>query len=649
MRAVDHLMAGGSFAQAFSRFEHRPGQLRMAEAVERTIENGGVLLVEAGTGTGKTLAYLLPALLSGKRVVVSTGTKTLQDQIMEQDLPMLERALGEPAEAVCVKGLSNYLCLRRLSELAKSPDAVRAPLAAQLPLVEELRQRSRIGDRAELESLGEDAEIWSHVTSSSETRIGARCAFFEECFVTALRRRAEDARLLVVNHHLYFADLATRGPHGGGILPEHDAVIFDEAHQIEDVATQFFGVTVSSTRFDVLARDAERAFLAAKLSGEAGAHLRELLASASLFFSALPRGKDAGRSELSREAFTGDLEAAMFRLDSALDALAQLARRHAAASEAVAQMARRSDQLREDIATLAEGGKGTHVTWTETRGRRSSIGASLVDVSALLREELFFRTDAVVLTSATLSTGGSFRFVKNRLGIDFDAAEEILGSPFDYASQAALYLPSHAPDPRDASFIDFATDEVLSLVDLTGGGAFVLCTSFRVMSALADRAGKLLDNPVLVQGDAPKPALLSRFREMGDAVLFATASFWEGVDVPGRALRLVVIDKLPFDVPSDPLVAARCARIEDAGESSFMSYLVPAAALGLKQGFGRLIRTADDRGVVAVLDPRIVKKGYGKVFLASLPAARRCTSFDEVRAFWTGEPATAPTIEEGAR
>ncbi len=620
----------------------------MAEAVQSALEGDGVLLVEAGTGTGKTLAYLLPALLSGRRVIVSTGTKTLQDQIMEQDLPLLERALGEPVPAACMKGLANYVCLRRLAELERSADAVRAPLSSQLPLVRDLVRRAGVGDRAELDVLGEDAEIWPHVTSSSETRIGPRCEHFEPCFVTAMRRRAEEARLVVVNHHLFFADLATRGPHGGGILPDYDAVVFDEAHQVEDVATQFFGVSVSSTRFDVLARDAERAFAGARLAHVPGAHLRELLVAASLFFDALPRGdgRDAGRTELLREAFTGELEAAMFRLDAALEALSAISRLHAAGGESVAQMARRADQLRDDVALVAEGRTGTRVTWTESRGRRVSIGASPVDVSALLREQLFFRTSAVVLTSATLSAGGSFRFVKKRLGIDFDVREEILGSPFDYGSQAALYLPPHMPDPRDASWLDAATDEVLSLVDITGGGAFILCTSHRVMSALAHRAGTLLDHPVLVQGQAPKPTLLSRFREAKDAVLFATASFWEGVDVPGPALRLVVIDKLPFDVPSDPLVAARVKRIEESGESPFMTYLVPAAALALKQGFGRLIRTADDRGIVAVLDPRIVKKSYGKVFLSSLPPARRCESLDEVRAFFHGAPAGPSVVTE---
>jgi ATP-dependent DNA helicase DinG len=424
-------------------------------------------------------------------------------------------------------------------------------------------------------------------------------------------------------------------------------VIFDEAHQIEDVVTQFFGVTVSSTRVETLHRDAARAFAAARIADEAAPMLRELLQAGALFFEALPRetrvgnGEGGGRAELGRESFSGGLESAMFRLDAALEAMSSFAKRNAGESEAVAQMSRRAEQIREDVATVAEGRRSSHVTWTEVRGRRASIGASPVDVSTLLREELFFRTPAVVLTSATLSTGGSFDFVKRRLGIDFDVREEILESPFDYEKQAALYLPAHLPDPRDPGFLDAATDELLGLVHVTGGGAFVLCTSVRVMNELAKRARMLLEQTVMVQGEAPKAALLERFRENGHAVLFATQSFWEGVDVPGHALRLVVIDKLPFDVPTDPLVRARSVRIEEAGEAAFIKYLVPAAALSLKQGFGRLVRSTEDHGVVAILDNRIVTKPYGKVFLRSLPPAKRCTTLEEVESFYTG---TRPSV-----
>ncbi|RLB57061.1 MAG: ATP-dependent DNA helicase [Deltaproteobacteria bacterium] len=633
MRAVDYLMPGGHLSRVIPGFEHRPSQLAMAEAVQRTLEDDGVLIVEAGTGTGKTLAYLVPALLSGRKVVISTGTKTLQDQIMESDLPVLEEHLGVTVHAAAMKGLGNYLCLRRFEELRRSALGAEGPTARQLPMIEEFRERTQVGDRAELETLDEDAAIWPLVSSSSETRIGAKCQYFDDCFITAMRRRAQEAQLVVVNHHLFFADLATRGPHGGGVLPDYDAVIFDEAHQIEDVVTQFFGVTVSSTRLAVLGRDARAAFGAARVGPEGAGPLRELEQASALFFERLPREGGAGRAALPREAWQGDLEDAMLRLDAALEAVELYARRQASEGEGVAQMARRAGTIRDDIAVIVEGGQ-SNVTWTEVRGRRASVGASPVDVSRLLRDELFYKTGAVVMTSATLSAGRSFSFIKQRLGIDFEVTEEILDSPFDYTAQAALYLPKHLPDPRDRDFVAAATDEVLGLVHLTGGGAFVLCTSIRNMEELGRRSRTLLDQTVMVQGEAPKATLLERFRADGHAVLFATASFWEGVDVPGDALRLVVIDKLPFDVPTDPLVAARCARMEERGEAPFMKYLVPSAALTLKQGFGRLIRSTTDRGIVAILDKRVVTKGYGHVFLKSLPPAVRCETLADVEAWW---------------
>ncbi len=443
MRAVDYLIPGGPVSRTLERFEHRPSQLVMAEAVQKTLERDGVLLVEAGTGTGKTLAYLLPAILSGRKVVVSTGTKTLQDQIMESDIPFLETRLGLDARASSMKGLANYLCLRRLEETLASVHGAEGPVARHLPIISKWRESTETGDRAEQDALGEDAPIWSHVTSSSETRIGARCRHYDECFVTAMRRRAEEAQLIVVNHHLFFADLATRGPHGGGIIPDYDAVIFDEAHRIEDVVTQFFGVTVSSTRLEVLLRDAERAFAAARLSDDHRGVIRELGQAAALFFERLPRpGHASGRASLPREAWTGDLEDAMLRLDAALEATELFASRHASEAESVAQMARRAGAIRDDVGVVVEGGR-QNVTWTESRGRRTSVGASPVDVSRILREELFYKTGAVVLTSATLSAGGSFAFVKERLGIDFDAREEVLDSPFDYAASIGA-LPADA-------------------------------------------------------------------------------------------------------------------------------------------------------------------------------------------------------------
>ncbi|MEM9192866.1 MAG: helicase C-terminal domain-containing protein, partial [Myxococcota bacterium] len=596
----------------------------------------GVLLVEAGTGTGKTLAYLLPAIASGRRVVVSTHTKALQDQIMEHDLPLLEEHLPIPFEAACMKGLSNYICRRRHAEFRKTAPSDMRPYSAQLQVLEEWMGGTAMGDRSELEALAEDADIWPSVTSSSETRIGKRCTFFDECFVTAMRARAQAANIVVVNHHLFFADLVARNTHGTGVIPDYEVVIFDEAHQIEDVATRFFGVQVSTGRIETLARDAERSFGAAKI--DLKGHGRQVLLKGSEFFASLPRSSVNGRAPLPQEDFSGAVEERMFALDNALDGLATWAKLQAGESEAIGQIARRAGAVRDQIATIAEGGGGTHVTWTESRGRRVSIGASPVDVSELLREDLFYRTPSVVLTSATLTTGGSYDFIKGRLGIDFNARERTLASPFEYKTQAALYLTRKMPDPRDAAFADAAEESINELTAITGGGAFVLCTSVRMMHELATRADDTY--PKLVQGEAPKGVLLDRFRTLGNAVLYATATFWEGVDVPGEALRLVIIDKLPFEVPSDPLVRARCERLELEGTPSFMKYLVPSAALTLKQGFGRLIRTRQDRGIVAVLDRRLVTKGYGQVFLDSLPPARRCTTLDRVTAFWqTANPA----------
>ncbi len=608
----------------------------MADAVEHSLDAEGVLIVEAGTGTGKTLAYLVPAILSGKRVVISTGTKTLQDQIMEHDLPLLEKHLGMPVRAACMKGLSNYLCLRRYNEFRTSSESHQPAFARHLNVLDSWRHSTESGDRSELESLPEDAPIWSHVWSGSETRIGARCTYFEDCFVTRMRREAEAAQIIVVNHHLFFADLATRNPGGGGILPPYDAVIFDEAHQVEDVATEFFGVRVSTTRIETLVRDAQKALASAKLADDGEIRLADVLKSGATFFTALPRppAGDNARATLTAEAFTKDVREKMFALDNDLEKLAAHCKERSGASEAVAQIARRAAQIRDDVATIADGDVTTHVAWSELRGRSVSIGASPVDVSELFRDEVLHRTRAVVLTSATLSTSGSFDFVKRRFGINFEVDELIVPSPFSYEDQAALYLPTAIPDPRAADYLDVATDEVVRLVKLTGGGAFVLCTSFRAMNELARRAGSQLKQTVFVQGSAPKATLLDSFRRDGHAVLFATSSFWEGVDVPGEALRLVIIDKLPFDVPSDPLVVARCRRIEEEGEQPFMKYLVPSAAISLKQGFGRLIRSRSDRGIVAILDKRITSKGYGKVFLRSLPNALRCATFDEVSAFW---------------
>jgi ATP-dependent DNA helicase DinG len=638
----------------FTRLEHyerRDGQIEMARAVAEALSRDRHLFVEAGTGTGKTLAYLVPAILSGKKIVVSTATLALQDQIFEKDLPLAIDLLGVDVPVARMKGLSNYLCKRRLAQ-AREDSGFRI----QDSRLERWAAESATGDRAEIDWLEEGAALWRDVQSGSDTRIGAGCTYFEECFVTRMKREAEAARIVVVNHHLFFADLVVKAAGGfGAVLPAYDAVVFDEAHQIESVATEFFGVRISTARFDSLTRDARRGLAAGKILDSSSMALVDGIESAAFdFFGAWGSADDARRT-LSASDWTASRRAALGRLDAALEALGSFAEandRH----ESVAVLARRAGDLRGDLARIGKsapeerhwipdeeeeerktGFEGA-VLWMESRGAGVALGASPVDVGPLLRERLFERVPSVILTSATLATatsaGASFHFAKSRLGAEPDTDELVVSSPFDYASRAVLYVAEDLPEPTDPIFDEACADRAAELVAITGGGAFVLCTSARAMRSIYTALIRRVPGPLFCQGDAPKHVLLERFRASGSATLVATMSFWEGVDVPGRALRLVVIDKIPFAVPTDPLVAARCRRIELEGGNAFAEYSVPSAAITLKQGFGRLIRTRSDAGAVALLDRRAVRKGYGKALLASLPPARRTTSLEEMQKLW---------------
>ena len=681
MRARDVLGPGSPLSQRFAHYEDRPGQIQMAEAVEDALLAERPLFVEAGTGTGKTLAYLVPVILSGKKVVISTATKALQEQIFTKDIPMLAEALaahGVRFRAAMMKGLPNYVCKRRLSELLVSA-APGSALDRTLSKVLAWVERSDAGDRAELESVPEDDLIWRDVTSSTETRIGAECRYFDECFVTRMRKGAEQADVIVVNHHLFFADLALRAGRGGdyaSAIPKYDAVVFDEAHQLEDIATDFFGARVSSARVDALVRDASRTLTSAKLLVPASKDARivslleQTQSAGHAFFHALGgsgsgerggqggRGGALGRRALARSDYGPAAQAAHGKLDAALEALAGYAESNGARGEAIALIARRAKDLRADLARILEGAftepaprhpedldaaplvaTDTRVAWLDVGPRTTSLGSSPIELGAMLRRSLFDRTPTVICTSATLATSGgtspaSFHFAKARLGAPPETYELVVPSPFDFRARAALYLPRDLPEPADPAFDAAATERVLELVRITGGGAFVLCTSTRAMKRIHEGLQGRWPPGVLVQGEAPKHTLLERFREAGDAVLVATMSFWEGVDVPGRALRLVILDKIPFAVPTDPVVAARSAEVDRQGGNSFSEYSIPAAAITLKQGFGRLLRTQDDAGVVAILDRRIVLKGYGKRLLASLPPARRVSLLEDVAAFW---------------
>ena len=634
MEAADYLGPHGTLSRTIDGFEHRLSQIEMTRAVEHLLRRDGVLFIEAGTGTGKTWAYLLPAILSGRRVVVSTGTRALQDQIVKKDVPTLLKQTGLDAEIVSLKGLSNYVCRRRYEELPRELGNLNESFDEELQALRMWVGQTDTGERSDFHRLTEASRLWSKVSSSADTRVGPKCVHNEDCFVTQARRKAEQADIVVVNHHLFFADLAIRGPHPGSILPDYDAVIFDEAHKIEDVVTQFFGSSVSTTGVERLVKDLERA-LQNSSETDKDDMLKSVLRQASDFFSAMGKDHGGNRVNFSWDALQKPARQSFYDFDNALDRVSAFLVRADLSTEIRSQFSRRVGGVRHSLGLLEGADQSGDVAWVERLGRRVSIGTSPVDVSAIMRERVFEAIPSVVLTSATLANDGKFDFIKNRLGVDFEIDERALDSPFDYATQAALYVPCHLPDPRDEAYMDIAAEEILELVQLTGGGAFVLCTSFRGMEALASRCRPRLKAPASMQGEAPKHVLLDRFKDQGDAVLFATSSFWEGVDVQGDALRLVIIDKLPFEVPTDPLVQARCKRMEEEGKSAFMKYLVPSAGLSLKQAFGRLIRSKRDRGVVAVLDKRLVKKGYGKVLLRSLPEAKRCDTIDEVRAFWS--------------
>jgi ATP-dependent DNA helicase DinG len=657
LRAREVLGPESALARALAGWEHREGQLAMAEAVERALEHERHLFVEAGTGTGKTLAYLVPAILSGRKVVVSTATRALQDQIFTKDLPLVAEALGAHGvrfRATLMKGLSNYLCLRRMHEARVGARG----LDPDLTRILDWAATTETGDRAELADLPDDAASWRDVASSSETRVGSGCEHFEACFVTRMRREAEDADVIVVNHHLLLADLALRtGPRGAhaSVLPAYDALVFDEAHQIEDIATDFFGTRVSTARVEALARDAEASLASAKAlealgSGPVRGTLEGIREAGRALFAELAGAGGPGESRrtLTRADLTARRRAAHEALDVRLEALEAIAR--ARKEEALQLVARRAGELRDDLrriladpATEDDGADGV-VRWIDVRPRSVSVGASPVDVGAELRKRLFDRVPTVVCTSATLATAGSFHFAKARLGGPPDAEELVVASPFDFATRAALYLPRDLPEPNHPAFEAAAADRIAELVEITGGGAFVLCTSRRAMLALHRALGSRVAAPLMVQGEGPKHLLLARFRASGRSVLVATMSFWEGVDVPGWALRLVVLDKIPFAPPNDPVVAARCARLDREGGNGFTQYSVPLAAMTLKQGFGRLIRTQQDAGVVAILDRRVVKRGYGRALLAGLPPAARVGTLDELRAFYAAlDPAGAPS------
>jgi ATP-dependent DNA helicase DinG len=625
----------GPLARVIDGFESRREQQHMADWVGEALASRGLLAIEAGTGTGKTYAYLVPALLSGKQVIISTGTRTLQDQLFNRDLPTVAAALGRPARIALLKGRANYLCLHRLELAESQPDlpGIKAPSEKSIARIRRWSRATRTGDLSEVKSLRDSDPARLAVTSTRENCLGTGCPAYARCHVVAARREAQAADIVVVNHHLLLADLALKEDGFGELLPGTEAVILDEAHQVPEIAAQFFGREFSSRQAVLFARDALAELSRLGLADTAARQRLGALESA-LGEAAAALGGPAGRTDWAAlpEDFLGALE----RVRESLLRAAEELPAAEADDPGIRQAVRRATKLGEALVAITDAGSDDGARWTETGKGGFTLAFTPFEVATRLGELMRAQGGAWIFTSATLAVGDDFTHFLSRIGAPTAQSVKI-DSPFDFESQAMLLLPPGLPEPAAREYTARVVDTALPLIEAAGGRTFLLFTSHRALGEasrlLEERAGFTERFPLLVQGEAPRESLLRRFRELGNAVLLGTASFWEGVDVRGHALSLVVIDKLPFAPPDDPLLKARLEGIRRRGGNPFQEFQLPQAVLALKQGFGRLIRDRDDFGVVVLCDPRLRSRGYGRLFVSSLPPATVTADADEAATF----------------
>ncbi len=622
----------GPFTDAVSGFSPREQQQALANEVADAIDNQHILIAEAGTGTGKTFAYLVPALQSNKRVIISTGTKTLQDQLFKKDIPVVRDALKRPISVALLKGRANYLCQYR-QELAESEGrfSSRAEVG-QLKKITSWAKRTKSGDIAEVTSVPEDALIWSKVTSTSDNCLGKECAFFNDCFLQKARRKAQDSDIIVVNHYLLFADMAIKETGFSEILPSADAFLIDEAHQIPEIASDYFGVSFSSRQIMDLVRDTEVEFL--REAGEQKKFIETLdLLKKSIQDLRLSFGLDPMRVAWDQYKNEGKISILMENIDSLLKELKAKLEPLAERGKGLENCLNRVEEIIESFELFEKADDGTeNVQWLETFTKAFILRTTPLDISKAFQDQLEKYSAAWVFTSATLTVGGSFEHFQHQLGIE-NAETLLVGSPFEYKKNSVLYSPKGMPDPNSFDYTDAILDDVTDLINECGGKTFLLFTSYRSLNIAAERLEDELSFPLLVQGTTSRTELLKRFRELGNAVLLGTGSFWEGIDVKGEALSLVVIDKLPFSSPGDPVMQARINSINRSGGNAFMDYQLPKAVIALKQGVGRLIRDDHDKGVMVISDPRLLTKSYGKKFIDSLPPMAKTRDREKVLGF----------------